>query len=94
MVRRLFAAALVLVLAGWGAAGYAQIQVRGLVGLAVPHFENGENLNIGVGLNVQGHYLIREKLGVGLSTGFSRFSVEQVKDVSLLQIPIHASVEL
>jgi hypothetical protein len=93
LVQRFLALPLVLVLAGWSVAGYAQIQVRGLVGLSVPHFENGENLDLGVGLNVQAHYLIKEKLGLGLASGFSRFTFDRVDDASVLHVPVHASIE-
>lgn len=51
----------------------AQFVAGATLGLQVPVGDFGDGAKAGVGINLSGHYMLKENMAVGLNIGFNRF---------------------
>lgn len=75
-----------------GGSAFSQIELRAGLAFGIPMGDLSKSANVAIGLPISAHYLIKEKLGVGLHTGFYNFFTKY-DGMSISVIPIAASIE-
>jgi hypothetical protein len=65
----------------------AQFHGGATLGLQAPIGDFGDGANMGFGINLNGKYMFKENMAVGLNLGYNRFGAE-ISDVSFSMIPV------
>ena len=65
----------------------AQIYGGATIGLQAPSGDFGDFADMGFGINLNGKYMFKENMAVGLNLGYNRFAGE-ISDMSFSMIPV------
>jgi outer membrane protein W len=65
----------------------AQFHGGATLGLQAPIGDFSDGANMGFGINLNGKYMFKENMAVGLNLGYNRFGAE-ISDVSFSMIPV------
>ncbi len=65
----------------------AQIYGGATLGLQAPSGDFGDFADMGFGINLNGKYMFKENMAVGLNLGYNRFGAE-ISDMSFSMIPV------
>lgn len=77
---------------GLGESAFSQIELRLGAAAGIPVGDFGQSVTAGIGIPLSGYYFFKDKIGLGLHTGYYNF-ITKTEGTSISIIPIALSAE-